>query len=50
MRKEEIQAKIACDIIYLRKIDHPNVVKPFEFYNSKDYFYVVTELIEGGVL
>ena len=32
LRKEELKIKMANDVVFLRKIDHPNVVKPYEFY------------------
>jgi calcium-dependent protein kinase len=34
----------------LRKMDHPNVIRMFEFYDSQDKFYIVQELAEGGEL
>ena len=38
------------EINILKQIDHPNVVKIFEFYNSKDAYYLITEFCEGGEL
>ena len=38
------------EINILKQIDHPNVVKIFEFYNSEDAFYLITEYCEGGEL
>lgn len=49
MKKEELQKKMANDVIFLRKIDHPNVIKTFEFYQDDEYFYIVTEYVTGGV-
>jgi len=34
----------------LRGIDHPNVMKLHEFYESPSHFYMVSELFEGGEL
>jgi calcium-dependent protein kinase len=34
----------------LKKLDHPNIVKIFEFYQDKLNFYLITEYIEGGEL
>lgn len=31
-------------------LDHPNIIKLYDIYDNKDYFYVVTELCEGGNL
>jgi calcium-dependent protein kinase len=44
------QERIIKEIIILKKLDHPNIVKVFEIYDSEDYFYIVTELCEGGEL
>lgn len=30
--------------------DHPNIIKIFEFYQDERYFYIVTELCNGGEL
>ena len=38
------------EINILKQIDHPNVVKIFEFYNSEDAYYLITEYCEGGEL
>ena len=34
----------------MTNLDHPNVVKIFEYYQDKDNFYIVTELCSGGEL
>ena len=34
----------------LRKLDHPNIVKVFEFYEAKGHWYLITELCQGGEL
>ena len=44
------ELEILNEINILKQIDHPNVVKIFEFYNSKDAFYLITEYCEGGEL
>jgi calcium-dependent protein kinase len=31
-------------------LDHPNIVKIFEFYQDEKYFYIVTEFCAGGEL
>lgn len=31
-------------------MDHPNIVKLYEFYQDKINFYLITEYIEGGEL
>ena len=35
--------EILNEINILKQIDHPNVVKIFEFYNSEDAYYLITE-------
>ena len=42
--------EILNEINILKQIDHPNVVKIFEFYNSEDAYYLITEYCEGGEL
>ena len=34
----------------LMKMDHPNIIKIFEFYNSDDKYYLITEYCDGGEL
>ena len=46
----ESDLDILNEINILKQIDHPNVVKIFEFYNSKDAYYLITEYCEGGEL
>lgn len=38
------------EINILRKMDHPNILKIFEFYSNKDSYSIVTELCSGGEL
>ena len=38
------------EINILKQIDHPNIVKIFEFYNSEEAYYLITEYCEGGEL
>jgi len=38
------------EIRVLRRLDHPNVVKLLEAYESKSYVYLVMELVTGGEL
>ena len=34
----------------MQKIDHPNVLKLYEFFEDAKNFYLVTELCSGGEL
>jgi calcium-dependent protein kinase len=38
------------EIEVLSKLDHPNIIKVFEYYVDNKYYYVVTELASGGEL
>lgn len=38
------------DIEILKEMDHPNILKLYEFYDEKKRYYVVTELCTGGEL
>ena len=46
MNDEEIK-NIHVEIMNLRKLDHPNILKLFEIFQDDQKFYVVTEKIEG---
>lgn len=47
--KEYIQSLLN-EIDILKQLDHPNIVRIYEFYQDKVNFYLVTEYIEGGEL
>ncbi len=48
---DNIEAKkLYNEIEILKQLDHPNIVKMFEFYQDKGNFYIVTELIKGAEL
>jgi len=34
----------------LRQLDNPNIIRTYEFYDTKDNFYIVQELMQGGEL
>ena len=46
----EDEKEILNEINILRTMDHPNVLKIFEFYSNKDSYSIVTELCPGGEL
>lgn len=48
--KISTDSEIINEIEILKKLDHPNIVKIYEFYNSKDNFYLVTEYCKEGEL
>jgi calcium-dependent protein kinase len=38
------------EVEILKRLDHPNIIKIYEFYYDEKYFYIVTELCTGGEL
>ena len=47
---EEDDQEILNEINILRTLDHPNILKIFEFYSNKESYSIVTELCSGGEL
>ncbi len=47
--KEYIQSLVN-EIDILKQLDHPNIVRIYEFYQDKLNFYLITEYIDGGEL
>jgi calcium-dependent protein kinase len=47
---KESDEEIKNEINMLTMIDHPNVIKIFEFYTTQKEYYLVTEFCEGGEL
>jgi len=47
---ENNDQEVLNEINVLKKIDHPNVIKIFEFYISKDSYYLITEYCSEGDL
>ena len=47
---EEDDKEIFNEINILRTLDHPNILKIFEFYSNKESYSIVTELCSGGEL
>jgi calcium-dependent protein kinase len=48
--EELTDEEILNEINILKKIDHPNIVKLFEFYSNKSTYYLILEFCEGGNL
>jgi calcium-dependent protein kinase len=34
----------------LKELDHPNILKIYEFFQNNDYYFIVTEYCLGGEL
>lgn len=45
---DDLEIKNEIDI--LKKLDHPNIVKIYEFYETNDSYYIVTEYCKNGEL
>jgi calcium-dependent protein kinase len=43
-RKPEEEIRIQKGIQILKQLDHPNIIKVFEFYNNISEFYIISEL------
>lgn len=54
IRKEDVSQQyvdsLLNEIDILKQLDHPAIVKLFEFYQDKLNFYLITEYIDGGEL
>jgi calcium-dependent protein kinase len=50
LRTDEELQTFFNEVAVLRAIDHPNVLKLFEFYQDAKNFYLITEFCSGGEL
>jgi serine/threonine protein kinase len=48
--KSEDEASLREEVAVLKFVDHPNIIKLYNFYEEKKMFYMVIELMEGGEL
>ena len=48
--RNESEKEILNEINILKKMDHPNIVKIFEFYNTPEGYYLITEFCSDGEL
>jgi calcium-dependent protein kinase len=46
----ESEAALIKEINILKSLDHPNILKVYEYYNNKRRLYIITELCTGGEL
>lgn len=42
--------KFVAEIDIMRRLDHPNIVKLYEFYEDENNYHLVTEYLQGGEL
>ena len=47
---ENHSSAINKEINILKNLDHPNIIKVYEFYQSEKYVYIINELCTGGEL
>ena len=47
---EEEESMMMKEIDILKRLDHPHIIKMYEFYKDSKNYYIVTELVEGGEL
>jgi len=47
---EEEKRLLFNEINILKGIDHPNIIKMYEFFEDEKRFYLVTEICKGGEL
>ena len=48
--KADDEASLREEVAVLKFVDHPNIIKLYDFYEEKKMFYMVIELMEGGEL
>ena len=42
--------KFMLEISILAQMDHPNIIRAYEFYQDDQFFYIVTDYCQGGEL
>ena len=47
---EEDEKMLINEINILRDLDHPNIVKMYEFFQDEKRYYIITEICKGGEL
>lgn len=48
--EEEEKQKLLSEISILKQMDHPNILKLYEFFQDYKRYFLVTELCNGGEL
>ena len=44
------RANILKEVQIMRQLDHPNIIKLVDFSESRQYYYIILELAQGGEL
>lgn len=47
---EETEKKLIKEINILKSMDHPNIMKVYEYFNTSNKLYIITEFCSGGEL
>ena len=47
---DDERKKLKNEAEILRKMDHPNIIKLYEIFEDKKYYYIITEFLTGGEL
>lgn len=47
---EKQRHKLIKEVMILKSLDHPNIVKIYEYFQDKEYIYIVMELVRGKEL
>ena len=47
---KELEADLIDEIQVLRRVDHPGIIKIFEFFEDNKRFFIISELYRGGDL
>lgn len=48
--EKDQESTLLNEIKIMKTLDHPSIVKMYEYYQDKKNFYIVTELLKGGEL
>lgn len=48
--ESEEQNKIMKEVDIQKNLDHPNIVKIFEYFENSNYIFIVMEYLSGGEL
>eukprot|EP01066_Platyproteum_vivax_P006551 Platyproteum_vivax@DN232_c0_g1_i1.p1 len=48
--KPEDRDALFSEVATLKELDHPNIVKVYEFFEDEKYYHIVTEICQGGEL
>lgn len=49
-RSDEAENRFRSEVLLLQLLDHPNILKLYELYEDKHYFYQISEALNGGYL